>query len=213
VRHRPVLRVRELRLLHAHHAAGRLFHVFDKPDQCNLVGDWVDDTPAASRYTAREMACTQFKDTCTTLPGTDPFDNYMDYSADLFMTKFTAGQYKRMAQALRTYRPKLVAVTAVPFGHRDSTATSLEQCTCSNSDDAHPNGAYLPTSHCRVRGELDPNAVKNVTISSPWSGIVAPPLPSTQNSTNGGGTRGGLTDGALAAIIGAAIVIIIYHCG
>jgi hypothetical protein len=130
----------------------------------------------------------------------------MDYSADLCMTKFTAGQYKCMAQALRTYRPKLVAVTAVPFGRCDATATSLEQCTCSNSDEADPNGAYLPTSHCLVRGQLDPN------VTNPWSGTIAPPLPATHYSTNGsGGTSGGLSDGALAAIVGcAAIVIIIF---
>lgn len=84
-----------------------LYHTFRPSDEgqnqsgCSFPNDYVDDTAAEA---SPASSCPTGRDSCPDLPGNDPIDNFMDYSSDACLTKFTQGQVERMLSAFSLWR-------------------------------------------------------------------------------------------------------------
>jgi Pregnancy-associated plasma protein-A len=76
-----------------------LYHTFQ--GGCGPQGDLVADTPAEDEPS---FECEGRRDTCPADPGFDPVRNFMDYSLDLCMNRFSAGQVQRVDAAFVKWR-------------------------------------------------------------------------------------------------------------
>jgi Pregnancy-associated plasma protein-A len=81
-----------------------LYHTFQ--GGCSRDNDGVGDTPAERTSFFGTWTTATIPDTCTGIvfPGKDPVENYMDYTDDAYMYRFTSGQDKRMQAQSVTYR-------------------------------------------------------------------------------------------------------------
>ena len=86
-----------------------LLHTFQ--GGCAEPGDGIVDTPAEA---SAAYGCQIGRDTCAEA-GTDPIDNFMDYSDDSCTSNFTALQAARMQASIATFRPSLIS-TAFSIG-------------------------------------------------------------------------------------------------
>jgi hypothetical protein len=75
-----------------------LFHTFD--GGCSQPNDEVGDTPAEE---SPGEAC-NVRDSCPNDPGSDPIENFMNYTYDYCMYRFTPGQSSRMDLMFAQYR-------------------------------------------------------------------------------------------------------------
>ena len=78
---------------------------------CDFPGDLIDDTPyeRSPAYEAvPENNCAKGRDTCPDLPRKDPVTNFMDYSSDYCVRKFTNQQKRMMQDVIEVFRPSLM---------------------------------------------------------------------------------------------------------
>jgi hypothetical protein len=98
------------------HEVGHFFglaHTFDSvcrasaSPQCLSNSDMICDTPP-ERQPNFEVCPPDVRDSCTQYAGNDPIENYMDYSYDACMDRFTNEQKRRIRCTIEHYRSGLL---------------------------------------------------------------------------------------------------------
>jgi len=89
-----------------------LYHTFQ--GGCNGKGDRVDDTPAVQNSDSGNSGCPVIDSCPNDGLGNDQVENFMDYTDDSCMTKFTTGQFGRMNTQWNMYRSDGTPPTPAP---------------------------------------------------------------------------------------------------
>lgn len=141
-----------------------LYHTFQ--GGCDGDGDGVDDTPAVSRP---NFNCPTGKDSCPSKSGLDMITNYMDYTQDSCMDRFTPGQSERMMAGWNLYRSNGdVTPTKSPVDP-DPTASPTDRPTQSNSSfEPTIDTSFIPTPNTSFNEDptLTPSHSPSVSPSS-----------------------------------------------
>jgi cobalamin biosynthesis Mg chelatase CobN len=109
---------------------------------CDIYGgDEILDTPAQEDagplYCTERPCCNLEQDTCPHIPGTDPVWNFMDYSDDCCMSRFSSMQAEKMRFSWKLFRNDYMDTTST------ATATATATATTNNNgnDDINNNNS------------------------------------------------------------------------
>ena len=166
-----------------------LFHTFQggcDSGSCYSQSDLICDTNSES---GPHFGCSTGTSSCGSV---DPIENYMDYSDDLCMTKFTPEQVNRMRCSLLNYRPLLYTIGAAcstgvaGFGSAavqpDTPVTvRVRDCDLNLDDDA------VETLEVRVYSDLDPiGFLSTLQTEATDDGIFTASVPLSSTQPTGG---------------------------
>ena len=188
-----------------------LYHTFQG---CGTVsapytsGDLIGDTP---RERSPNYECTPSESSCNGGAGImNPIENYMNYTDDVCMTKFTVEQGNRMRCSIMNYRtvntePKAAFTAAVAQQTVTFTNASTDVETPTGlyynwdfgdgqtSNEASPTHTYATHGMYQVKLEVvDPGSGANVATQSVM--IEMPPMPDAGMDGDGEESGGGCCD-------------------
>jgi hypothetical protein len=214
-----------------------LFHTFQggcgSAAQGYTSGDLIADT---TREQGPHYGCTPAQSACAGA-GLDPIENYMDYSNDVCMNRFTVEQANRMRCSMMSYRTVNTAPTA-RFSHAATdknvmfTNTSMDAESPlamlrsrwdfgdgSTSTDASPMHAYAADGTYQVTLEvIDPGSGTATTMQSVVVVTTPPPTPDAGipgGDDDGGGEEAGgccqAPDGHVTYLLCALPVVLVLR--
>ena len=162
----------------ASHEVGHFFglrHIWGDADNCT-ADDYCADTPIAR---SANTGCPQEGfDSCTARPGTDMFQNYMDYTDDACQNIFTANQKERM-QAVVANSPRRLSLTTsngcVP-GQTFNNDGSLNIQSLNNNCSMEFSPAVIlanPGNNAITSAEFTYAIDNDATVTYNWTGNLA----------------------------------------
>ncbi len=162
----------------ASHEIGHFFglrHIWGDEDNCT-ADDYCADTPIAR--TANSGCPDAGFDSCTARPGTDMFQNYMDYTDDACQNIFTANQKERMQAVLANSPRRLSLITSngcVPGETFDNDGSlNLQGLTSTCSNTISPAIELTNTGNNTLTSAIIDYAADNDAIATyNWTGSLA----------------------------------------
>lgn len=135
------------------------------------VDDGIEDTPIAGAPNDTGLPCNEEPDTCPDEPGSDMFQNYMDYSDDGCMNLFTTNQSEVMQAILAGTRASLIANSGICV----ENPPTPEICDNGIDDDGDgdidcADSDCTSNPDCQVAGPCDPADVLNATTATSDNG-------------------------------------------